>query len=144
MKITEHAKQRYAERIKKLDTNEAKRFVIANSDMICDHIEKMMQYAILVYKGASLADSNNSKDVSIYIKDSWILIYDDNKDTVITLYTIDLGLGKEFNDKYIDALMFKIKELTNKMNNESKENNTCFGSPYIGNFSRCFFCLRKQ
>jgi hypothetical protein len=120
LKISEHAKQRYAERIENLDYQEAKRYVANNSDMICERISKMMEYAKLVYSGASIVDSNNSKDVDILINGTWILIYEKKKDTLITIYNIDLGLGKEFNDKYIDALMFKINSLSDKYEEENK------------------------
>ena len=76
MEISEHAKQRYAERIKNLNHQEAKRFVADNSDMIYDDIIKMMKSAKLVYSGASIVDSNDSKNIDILINDTWIIIYE--------------------------------------------------------------------
>ena len=122
MKISDHAKLRFAERIMDKDDNDAKRYVAANADMIKERIEKMMEYATLVYRGESFSYSN-SKDVSVYINGSWILIYDNPKNTVVTLYELDLGLGKELNDMYTSKLLEKIKELRTEYEEKTKQRN---------------------
>lgn len=120
MKVSNHAQERYAQRIRDInDTTDIKSYIAKNSEVINENIEMMIKYGTLVYQGANLIDQTTSSNVSIYINHTWIIIYDEKADKVVTLYSIDLGLGKDFNDKYIKEIMDKVQQL--KMNYESEK-----------------------
>ena len=109
LKITDHAKRRYAERIMdKNDKNDISVFIANNEDKITEDISKMIEYGQFIYKGLPV-NENNKQPVRIYLKDTWVIILDEKQDKVITLYSIDLGVGKEFNDLYIEKLLNKLE-----------------------------------
>lgn len=121
LKITEHAKQRYAERIMdKNDKNEIAVFIANNTDKISEDISKMIEYGQLIYQGVSNHEFNK-QPVKIYLKDTWVVIVDEKQNKVITLYSIDLGVGKEFNEIYINKLLDKLAEAQNKYNDKYEE-----------------------
>ena len=121
LKITEHAKQRYAERIMdKNDKNEIAVFITNNTDKISEDISKMIEYGQLIYQGVSNHEFNK-QPVKIYLKDTWVVIVDEKQNKVITLYSIDLGVGKEFNEIYINKLLDKLAEAQNKYNDKYEE-----------------------
>ena len=121
LKITEHAKQRYAERIMdKNDKNEIAVFIANNTDKISEDISKMIEYGQLIYQGVSNHEFNK-QPVKIYLKDTWVVIVDEKQNKVITLYSIDLGVGKEFNELYINKLLDKLTEAQNKYNDKYEE-----------------------
>ena len=105
--LTKHAKERYAERIMdRDDRNDIAVFVAQHEDKITQDIEKMLKYGNVLYEG--IMNNNLTK---IIMNGHWVLIVDSKKGTVITLYEIDLGLGKEFNDIYIQKFQEKIDEI---------------------------------
>ena len=122
MKISEHAKKRYIERINKKEGQEAERFATTNGEMVEEHLTKLFENATLVYSGASFID--NQGKVDVLLKDTWILIYDNRKDTLVTIYSIDLGIGKEFNEQYVSGLLERISLLNSKREDEIKRLNT--------------------
>ena len=100
MKITQHVKERYAERIMgRENKTDISVFISQHEQKIADDIEKMIAYGDLLYSGKSLRDGGNKADV--YIKDKWIIIYDPQKDNVVTLYNIDLGVGDDYDIAFI-------------------------------------------
>ena len=108
MQVSNHAQQRYAERIMDRDNKtDVAVYVAANRDKIDNDINKMIEYGEKVYsgkleKGAGVTD--------VYLKDTWVILVDPNSKKVITLYKIDLGVGNEFNQQYVDMLLEKLKE----------------------------------
>ena len=123
LKITEHAKQRYAERIMdKNNKNEIAVFIANNTAKISEDISKMIEYGQLIYQGVSNHEFNK-QPVKIYLKDTWVIIVDEKQNKVITLYSIDLGVGKEFNELYINKLLNKLTEAQNEYNNKYEELN---------------------
>lgn len=108
LKITEHAKQRYAERI--MDKNEKydiASFVANNNAKITNDITKLVEYGQLLYQGTPNYEFQK-RPVRIYLKDTWIVVLDNKDDKVITLYSVDLGVGREFNELYIGKLLEKL------------------------------------
>lgn len=41
---------------------------------------------------------------------TWVLVVDHQKNAVVTLYSVDLGLGKEFNDLYLEKMLAKLEK----------------------------------
>lgn len=127
--ITEHAKQRYAERImNREDRLDVNRFIAEHAEKIQTDIQKMVQYGQQIYFGKSLVDSNK-KDAYVWMCGCWILILDADGKRVVTLYEVDLGLDKEFNKRYVNGVLEKLtkeKETTKIVLSEiEKENEQC-------------------
>lgn len=108
MDISLHAMERYVERTKNKDNKTDIALYIGNrrEDIIQD-INKMVEYGTLIFTGRSISEYNKNI-VDVYLKDTWVIIVDKDKQKVITLYSIDLGLGKEFNDQYISLMKEKL------------------------------------
>lgn len=110
--ISQHAKERYAERIKrKTELIDINRFIIENEEKIVKDIKLMIQYAECIYIG-----KNTKKDrfgaintIAVYVKDTWVLIYDTSKNTLVTLFKIETGLDDDFNKLYTDKMIEKLK-----------------------------------
>lgn len=108
IKISAHCKERYAERI--MDKNskvDMTLFISQHEQKIKEDIFNMIQYGKLLYSGKSVSDFNK-QPVDIFLNGTWVVIVDIAKSNVITLYSIDLGLGKEFNQEYINKLTEKL------------------------------------
>ena len=110
LKLSNHAKERYAERIMDKDNKaDVLVFIQKNEQKIKEDIFKMITYGELLYSGKPTVDYNK-QPVDIFLKDTWVIIVDIAKQNVVTLYSIDLGLGDEFNKEYIDRLLEKLKQ----------------------------------
>lgn len=108
MEITQHALERYAERIMdKDDKLSATTYISLHKTDIEEAINKMIEYGELIYTGKSVNEYNKNI-VDVYLRDTWVVIVDKNREKVITLYSIDLGVGNEFNDQYITLLLDKL------------------------------------
>lgn len=121
IKISQHAKERYSERImdkdNKLDVN---LFISQHEKKIKEDIYKMIQYGTLLYSGRSVSEFNK-QPVDIFLNDTWVIIVDIQKSNVITLYSIDLGLGREFNLEYISKLINKLYVAKEKYEEKNME-----------------------
>lgn len=108
IKISAHARERYAERIMEKDSKvDVNLFISQHDQKIKQDIFDMIQYGKLLYSGKSVSEFNK-QPVDIYLNGTWVIIVDIAKSNVITLYSIDLGLGKEFNQEYIGKLTEKL------------------------------------
>lgn len=109
--ISEHCKQRYAERImNKEDKIEAARFVFDHEDKIINDINKLINYGKMIYRGIPSNRKAETSTLDVYLNGSWILLVDTNSNNVVTLYEIDFGLDDEFNKIYIDKMLCKLHE----------------------------------
>lgn len=114
--ISNHAKQRYAERIMgKDDKIDANSFVTLHEEKIQTDINKMLQYGELIYTGRQLQKDSKGSVIDVYLKDCWVLLADNKTKNVITLYKIDLGLDDEFTKVYISKMMEKLNQSKNKL-----------------------------
>ena len=108
MEISKHAQERYAERIMdKTDTLSVNTYISLHTEDISDAIHKMIEYGELIYSGISISEYNKNV-VDVYLRDTWIIIVDKARQKVITLYSIDLGVGKEFNEQYMGLLLGRL------------------------------------
>lgn len=108
LKFSQHSKERYSERIMDKDSKaDVAVFVAQHEQKIKEDICKMIQYGTLLFSGKSPHEFNK-QPVDIFLNGTWIIIVDIAKCNVITLYSIDLGLGNEFNNEYINKLMQKL------------------------------------
>lgn len=95
--ISNHALQRYAERIMEKEGIDVNRFVTLNEEKIKTDINKMIEYGDLIFSGKQFQKDCKGNVIDVYIKDTWVILVDGKAKTVITIYKIDLGLGDEFN-----------------------------------------------
>ena len=113
--ISKHAKERYTTRLlNKEDNNEIQRFIVENEDKIKTDLNKMIEFGQLIYTGkTSHKDCKNP--ISVFIKDTWIVLADVKDKNVITVFKIDLGCGDDFNNQYISKMMKKLEEKQNTL-----------------------------
>jgi hypothetical protein len=108
--ISKHAKERYAERIMdKSNKTDITVFIANNEAKIKEDISKMIEFGELIYTGKPIANFNN-RLVDLYLNGTWVVIVDNSNLNVITLYSIDLGLGNDYNKDYIGRLLNKLEE----------------------------------
>lgn len=108
IKISTHAKERYSQRIMDKDTkSDVAVFIAQHEQKIKEDIYKMIEYGTLLFSGKPNYEYNK-QPVDIFLNGTWVIIVDIAKCNVITLYSIDLGVGSEFNQEYINKLMDKL------------------------------------
>lgn len=111
IKLTQHAEERYAERImNRNDRIEVTTFIAQNKEKIRTDILKMIEFGTLLYSGKPTSDIYNRQAVDIYLNGTWVVILDKSAQKVVTLYSIDLGVGPELNETYINRLEEKLSE----------------------------------
>lgn len=103
--ITNHAMERYAERIAgKTDATNIRIYINEHRESINERINKLINYGELIFEG-KIRDYSSSK---VYYKDHWVIIVDPKNNNVVTLYKIDLG-DEEVNDLFVKKTLEKIK-----------------------------------
>lgn len=121
MEITNHAAERFAVRVMdKDDTLSASTYVSLHKDEITERINKMIEYGELIYSGVSVSEYNKNV-VDVYLKDTWVLIVDKARQKVVTLYSIDLGVGKEFNRQYMELLLGRLHKAQERFEEKKAE-----------------------
>ena len=109
LEISKHAKERYAQRIMSYeDKTNIVQFQAEHNDKIIKDINKMVEYGELLYSGKSLKDQN--ANCNIYLKDTWVVIVDTNKNLVVTLYKVDLKVDEDFTKRYISKILTKLNK----------------------------------
>lgn len=108
MVVSNHAQQRYAERIMDRDNkSDVAVYVAANKDKIDNDINLMVEYGKMIYSGKLEKGQNVT---NVYLKDTWVILVDPGTKKVITLYSIDLGVGSDFNKEYVNLLLGRLEE----------------------------------
>ena len=121
-KISQHCKQRYAERIMdKGDKNDINRFIAENEEKIQTDICKMIHYGELIFSGRQSQKDGKGNDLNVFLKDCWVVLADSKSDVVVTLYKIDLGLGDDFNKLYVSKMVEKINDAESNLCNMQTE-----------------------
>ena len=107
-KISDHARERYAERNKGREGHfDVKQYTAVNRDMIDSALSKMAEHATEVYKGPG----KDGKPIILLVQGSWMLICGEDG-TLITLFKRDLGIDDEKENKRILGLQVeKIERL---------------------------------
>jgi len=101
MNITNHAAERYAERVSEKDKADIPVYVVQNRERIEGWISKLYEHSDYVCSG-KIRD-NNYSNFNIN-KDGWVIVTDALRETIVTLYHIDLGVGTEFNKEFISRM----------------------------------------
>lgn len=107
--ITRHAKERYAERIRgREDKTDIAVYVAQNEEKIVGDLNKMIEHGTKIYQGKSPKDPKQRH--AIYRNGLWVLHVDPEKNVLITVYEVDLGVGKEINQVFVNACCEEIEQ----------------------------------
>lgn len=118
--ITRHAKERYAERIMgREDRIDINTYVAQNEDKIIADLNKMIEHAHQIYSGRSPKDPKQKH--TILMNGMWVLHIDPDKNVLITVYEVDLGVGKEINQKFVEACCQEIRAAYQEYHNINAE-----------------------
>jgi hypothetical protein len=113
--ISEHARQRYVERVRGKDNrNDIAQFSVTNRDRIDEALRKMLGFGEEIYFGETIHSKNSkgeTKKIHILISGSWFfLVSEDN--ALITLYKKDFGFEDEaFNKSYVKRVVKEVERL---------------------------------
>ena len=115
--ISKHARERYAERIMDRESKtDIARYANENEEKITNDINKMIEYGQEIYQGKQFRDGKNC-NITVILKDSWIILCDTPRNMVVTLYKINI-IDEEFTKLYIEKMMEKISAAKEKLSNE--------------------------
>lgn len=115
--VTNHALERYAERIMKRDNiTDVRIFINDHRNDIIDRIHKMINFGELIYEGELGKYRNNQ----FFYKDRWIVVVDPKQKNVVTLYRIDLG-DDEVSELFANKTLQRINDCKAEINNVKNE-----------------------
>lgn len=107
MKLTNHIKTRYTERIAGRDTTlDINTYLAQNEEKIEKDILTMIDHSEVIFSGQTSSDKD---PVKVRLSGSWVIITDEAEETAITLYKVDFGLGEQFNKLYISNWLEKLR-----------------------------------
>ena len=106
--ISNHAAQRYTERIMGKEGIDVNYSVTLNEDKIKTDINKMIEYGNLIYSGKQSQKDGKGKVIDVYLQNCWVILVDEQSKNVVTLYKIDLGLDEGFNKTYVSKMLEKL------------------------------------
>lgn len=110
-KISNHASERYAERIMDKDNaNNINRFIMDNREKIKIDINKMIEFGECIFTGKQSQKDGKGKVLDVYLNGCYVILVDSSNETVVTLFKIDLGLGDDFNREYISKMLDKLND----------------------------------
>ena len=111
IKISNHCKQRYVERITGIvDSKEIKRYLATEENSVVENIHKMLHYGNIIYDGKNF-EPHDSNVVKIVLNGTWLVFVGKDSNTAITMYKIDLGLGEEFNKSYVSQFLKSLEDI---------------------------------
>lgn len=104
VEISNHAAQRYAERIADRESlSDINIYVQRNMEKIEEDINKMLTHSTFIYYGKVGGKDKNA--VNVYLSGTWVILLDQTKSKVITLYKVDFNVGEEFNKQFIQLVL---------------------------------------
>lgn len=109
--ISDHCKQRYAERIMGRDQagiGNARQFAVENEEKIHADINKLIEYGTLIFSGQRSQKDGKGDVIDVYLRDCWVVLVDNQAKVAVTLFKIDLGLDDEFNKAYVAGMVEKL------------------------------------
>lgn len=117
--LTQHAQERYAERIMGKDNKmDIQTFISQHKDKIQEDINKMIEYGKVIYEGQQIR-SKDTRQCMYILNNNWLVVVGKETNKVITLYKIDLGAGDEFNEMYLNHMIKKLNEATQKVSEKT-------------------------
>lgn len=144
MNITNHCLDRYTERILGIsDTQTMKQYIAQNRDMLVKDIERILEYANMVYTGQINGDKSTK---NYWLRDNIVIVTDTGNSTAITLYKIDFGFGEKTDKMITSNLLDEITIFREKICNIKSEidNNVEYKKTEIGNIENEITALKEQ
>lgn len=117
MEITNHAYERYCERVLKVQEKEIKQYLDTNKDFVRNKILELYNSSVFIYNGKYY----NQPTANFYVSDNLVLISNQSNSHIMTLFYIDFGFPKETNNKVIVDLMDAILKLRSNREIEIKK-----------------------
>lgn len=112
MNATNHAKLRYVQRIIEIpDEKESRHYLAQHEEEVIKSILGLFENAIYIWTGKVM---DNRDDNNFYIHDDVILVLDQQKNSIITLYKCDFRFPKNVNQATIKGIMTEIHKLRSK------------------------------
>lgn len=117
MNISNHAKERYVERIKGItDKQEIKRYIATEEERIEKEIDKLYQYSELIFTG-QIGGDRATKSFRLN-KDICLVV---NVDCIITIYRINFAFPEHTRQMVIEDLKNEILRLQQDIYDESNK-----------------------
>jgi hypothetical protein len=116
MELTNHAYERYCERILNISENDIKKYLEENKEDVKNSFIELLNKSIFLFKGAYC--ENNI--VNYYVVDNFIIVVNESNEAIITLYKINFGLGEDINKIVTNELIKEINILKEKEQEETK------------------------
>lgn len=111
MNITNHAKERYVERIQGINgTNNIKQYIAQNEQIIEERINKLFEYAELIFTGQVGGDKTAK---NFYLNDDICLVIDG--DCIRTIYKINFAFPEKTRLMVIEDLKNEIQRLQKEL-----------------------------
>lgn len=109
--VSQHAKSRWVERMNGItDVDEAKRYLVDNSDKVVKDIKKSFENSTFVYRGQLNKKTPHSTSNYYLLND---LVFVEEKGTIITLFKVDFGLPyDDLNEEVQRALIVSLQRST--------------------------------
>lgn len=118
--VTNHAATRYAERVAdKATIADINAYVVSNKEAIETSIGAMLEHSELIYSGK--VGSKDSTNVNVYLCGTWILLLDQSKNKVITIYKVDLKVGEDFNKQFVERNVERTNACRRELEEAKKE-----------------------
>lgn len=142
MKLTEHAKIRYVQRVLKIENeDEAKQYIKENESEVFSLMYKMYTNSTLIYKNyPPTLEAGSSQN--IYLNDNIIIITTSLDEKIITLYHITLDLDKDENEMKIIKMIKEISSGEYELNSIKKANKS--HGEYLKNLNFTINYLENQ
>lgn len=117
MNITNHAKERYVERIKGINNkNEIKQYIAQNENIVEDHILKLYNYSEKIFTG-QIGGDKTTKD--FYLSNDICLVIDG--DCIRTIYKINFAFPEQTRLMVIEGLKDEIIKLKDEIETEMQD-----------------------
>lgn len=104
--VTNHALERYAERIKDFSGEDIKKAVFTNKPQYTEDLNKMFDNSKYFYTGKF----NKNNTTNFHMADNFILVTDTNNSKIITLYRADFGFGRKVDKVILGNLLEELEE----------------------------------
>ena len=118
--VSNHAKERYAERCKDRDSRlEITTYVAEHSQRIEEEINRMLRYGKRVYTGRTEGGKDRVPK-EVYVNGLWILLANAENHNVITLYRVDLGCGPDLDKLYVERMVQRLEETRRKTEEQNR------------------------
>lgn len=106
--ISNHIRERYAERVMGKDES-IQTYVATHTEQIDEFIKKLVEYGTVIFEGTQNNDKGKKTPIKVYRSNLWLLLVATDNNTAVTLFKVDLGVGEEFDEQYLEKMIGKLR-----------------------------------